>query len=105
MKDFKKFPYNYFPTCLGGGRGKEERQISLHMNFFFLKASLIGLFRAELFHCVVSQIIPSNVSFGPKFFKLGKATLALLKGVFIDSSFINNFESNQTALNTNHWWA
>ena len=40
MKDFKKFPYNYFPTCLGGGRVKEERKISLHMNFFFLKASL-----------------------------------------------------------------
>ena len=37
MKDFKKFPYNYFPTCLGGvgGRVKEERKISLHMNFFF----------------------------------------------------------------------
>ena len=26
LKDFKKFPYNYFPTCLGGEgkRGKED---------------------------------------------------------------------------------
>ena len=40
MKDFKKFPYNYFPTCLGGGEGKRGKADFPPYELFFLKASL-----------------------------------------------------------------